>query len=393
MTAQEIVLPQIEEESFQYNQVLPISTAHFVNDIYQSCVTPLLPLLIEKLSLTLTQAGSLIAIMQLPALFNPFIGYLADKVSVRYFIIFAPAITGTAISLIGFAPSYFALAVLLFCAGVSTAAFHAPAPAMVSRVSGKQVGLGMSMFMAGGELSFTLGPLLAVWAVSTWTLSGFWRIIVFGWAATVVLYWRLHNLSARPDKPDSIRMILPSLGGMFIPLGLAILFRNPLTESLSTYLPIYMKGRGASLLVAGAALSVVEVAGFCGVLLSGPLSDRMGRKRMLLISSLCSTVLMLAFLRVSGWLAIVVLLGLGFATLSSTPIILAMVQEQFPKNRAMANGLYMMLTFVLRLAGTLTIGILGDRLGLQTAFFLGALISLLAIPAILVLPDKAAVSI
>jgi FSR family fosmidomycin resistance protein-like MFS transporter len=67
---------------------------------------------------------------------------------------------------------------------------------------------------------------------------------------------------------------------------------------------------------------------------------------------------------------------------------LAMAQEQFPNNRAVANGIFMMLVFVLRPLGSLTVGVLGDHFGLQSAFFWSALVSLLMIPAILALPER-----
>ena len=98
MTTESIPLTKTAEEEFQTDKVLTITGGHFVNDLYTACVAPLLPVIIEKLSLTLTQAGSLTAIMQVPALLNPFIGYMADRVSLRYFIILAPAMTATLIS-------------------------------------------------------------------------------------------------------------------------------------------------------------------------------------------------------------------------------------------------------------------------------------------------------
>ena len=125
------------------------------------------------------------------------------------------------------------------------------------------------------------------------------------------------------------------------------------------------------------------------MLLSGWISDRVGRKQVLIVTSLASSVLALIFINVSGWLAVVALLALGFFSLSSSmPVFLAMAQEYFPKNRAMANSLVMMIVFVLRPLGTLAVGYMGDHLGLQTAFFWGALVYLLTIPAILALPGK-----
>jgi MFS transporter, FSR family, fosmidomycin resistance protein len=389
MTSESIPFKQEEKDtSFQGSQVSPILLGHFVHDIYTATVAPLLPVLIEKLSLSLTAAGSLSAIMQIPAVLNPFIGYLADKVSMRYFVIFAPAVTATMISLIGFAPGYLSLAILLFAAGVSTAAFHAPAPAMVARNAGTRVGFGMSLFMAAGSLGFTVGPLLAVWAVSTWTLDGFWRLVFMGWATSLILFLRLRNLAARPEKTGSLRAMLPAVSGLFVPIIFFNLFRNPMIEGLTTYLPTYMKQQGATLWIAGASLSIIELAGAAGSLTMGFWSDRVGRKKVLFTCSLLTTLLMLVFLRAEGWLIAPLLLALGFTGFSVMPVMLAIVQEQFPNNRATANGLYMMIIFLLRPVGTLLVGMLGDRLGLQNAYLVSVLISLLTLPVILVLPGE-----
>jgi FSR family fosmidomycin resistance protein-like MFS transporter len=382
-------IPAVEErDEFQTGEVLPVVGAHFVNDIYTAAIAPLLPVFIEKFTLSLTQAGMLTAISQLPAIINPLIGYVADKKSIRYFVIFAPAVTATMISMLGFAPNYFVMLLLLFASGISVAAFHAPAPALVGRLSGKKVGLGMSLFMAGGEMAFTVGPLLAVWAVSIWTLEGFWRTVFLGWAATVVLYWRLHNVAPRIEKAGSLRSIAPSMLRLFLPLSIFALFRFPMLESISTYLPTYMKTTGTTLVLAGVMFSVVQFAGVAGVLMSGPLSDRLGRKWVLAGATLGSAILMLLFIHTSGWTVILLLLGMGFLALSTTPVMLAMVQEQFPKNRAVANGIFMSIVFVLRPLGTLAIGTLGDRYGLQTAFLWGALISFLSLPVVLLIPTQ-----
>jgi MFS transporter, FSR family, fosmidomycin resistance protein len=393
MTTSAIPLEQTTvNDDFQTGQVAPVVAAHFAHDIYTAGVPPLLPVLIEKLSLSLTQAGALSACLQIPSLLNPFIGYLADKVNLRYFVILAPAITATVLSLMGRTSNYLVLMILFFCAGISIASFHATAPAMIGRVSGRRVGLGMSLFMAGGEMAYTLGPLLAVWAVTTWTLDGMWRLVVIGWAASLILFWKLNgirnNLAAQPEKPGSLRLMLPQLAGVFIPLTLINLFRNPLMESVSTFLPTYLSQRGYSLWLAGASLSIFDLAGLGGVLLSGSISDRVGRKQVLLAAAVVSPILALIFINVEGWLAVVTLLALGFFASSSMPVYLAIAQEHFPKNRAMANSLVMMIVFVLRPVSTLAVGFMGDHLGLQAAFFWSALTFLLTIPAILALPGK-----
>lgn len=376
-----------DDSKFHTDQILSIVGGHFTHDTYTAFVSPLLPLLMQKMSLSLTAAGSLAAFIQLPALLNPFIGYFADRLSLRYFVIFAPAVTATLISSMGFAPNYWTLALLLFVTGISVAAFHAPAPAMVARISGKQVGRGMSYFMAGGELGRTVGPLVAVWAVSTWTLDGFYRVVIFGWAATVILFWRLHGISAKSaEKPRGFREALPAIRRLFIPMIGIRLPREFMMTALSVYLPTFMTQQGASLWIAGAALSVWEVAGVVGALTGGHLSDRIGRKQILLAGIAGTSLMMLVFLRVEGWLLTPILLLLGFTGLSTSPVLLAVVQDNMPENRALGNGIFIAISFLVRPIAIFSNGLIGDHFGLHTTYFISALIALLAIPAILWLP-------
>jgi FSR family fosmidomycin resistance protein-like MFS transporter len=388
MTTETIPIPKTAESEFQTDKVMTIVGAHFFHDIYTASIAPLLPILIDTLSISLTQAGSLRAIMQIPALLNPFIGYMADKVSLRYFVIFAPAVTATLISSIGFAHSYFALVVIFLLTGISVAAFHAPAPAMIARISGKQVGKGMSFFMAAGELSRTVGPLLAVWAISLWTLDGFYRLVVIGWVTSLVLFLRLRTISARQTTGANWRAVMPALRTLYLPLAGISLFQNMLTSGLFTYLPTYMSQGGSTLLVAGAALSILELAGVAGALLSGTLSDRLGRRSVLLAMNSLSAIFMLFFVNSSGWLIVPVLLALGFTSLSTTPVILAIVQDNLPNNRAIGNGIFMAIAFLMQSLAIVVTGMLGDRFGLNTAFLVGALVSLLAIPLIFLLPSE-----
>lgn len=381
-----LALDKESENEFQTERVITIFGAHFIHDTYTAFVAPLLPLIIEKLSLSLTMAGSLTAFLQLPAILNPFIGYLADKVSLRYFVIFAPAVTATLISSLGMAPNYVSLAVVLFITGISVAAFHAPAPAMVSRISGNRIGKGMSIFMAGGELGRTLGPLLAVWAVSMWTLEGFFRVAALGWAASLILLWRLKDVAGKTEKSGRIRAILPKIKTLYLPLLFIVFLRQFLQVSLTTYLPTFLNREGSSFFLAGAALSILEIAGVGGALLSGTLSDRLGRRPMLAGAMAVSSLLTFVFLRVDGWLVVPILLLLGFTALSTGPVFLALVQDNVPNNRAIGNGIYLSMSFLLRSLVLVLIGIAGDAFGLRTAYYISVVLSLIATPLVFLLP-------
>ncbi|MEZ4770038.1 MAG: MFS transporter [Caldilineales bacterium] len=377
--------------AFQTEQVLTIGAGHFVNDTFSSFLAPLLPLIQSTLGIGYAAAGSLAIFVQIPSLLNPFIGYLADKVSVRYFVILAPGITATAFSCLGLAPTYAALAMLLFVAGISIAAFHAPAPAMVAKVAGEQVGKGMSIFMASGELARAVGPMLVVAGVAWFGVEGIWRMAVLGWGMSAILYVRLRTVAATPRPPGVSAMdtFWATARRLFPVLVWLLAGRVMMVSALTTYLPIYMNDeRAASLWLAAAALTILQAAGVAGALATGTLSDRVGRRRILLVLLGLAPFLMIAFLYGPEWLAVPLLLLLGFAAISPQPVIMALVQDQFPKNRALANGTYLAITFLLQAGGIWLVGALSDRYGLTAAFSASAVVALLSIPAIRWLPGR-----
>ena len=116
---------------FRTGPVMIIAGGHFVHDLFSSFLAPWLPLLIEKLSLSLTMAGSLTIFLRLPSIFTPIIGVIADRLDMRYMVIATPAVTAVCMSLIGLAPSYGLVCLLLTVAGISAAVLHVPGPVMI----------------------------------------------------------------------------------------------------------------------------------------------------------------------------------------------------------------------------------------------------------------------
>ncbi len=149
----------------RFSKVLTISLAHLVHDVPTSFLAPILPLLMDKFGLSLMMAGMLDVYRRIPSLANPFLGLLADRICIRWFIILMPGITAALMSLLGIAPSYAFLTVLLLLSGVSSAIFHVTSPVMMRHVSTGRIGRGMSFYMLGGELARTLGPLIILGAV------------------------------------------------------------------------------------------------------------------------------------------------------------------------------------------------------------------------------------
>jgi len=136
-----------KNNKFQTLNVSLLSIAHHIHDIYTSFLAPIELVLHDKLGINHTMFGLLSVIQRIPSLLNPFIGIIAEKFKIRYFVIFAPSITAVSMSLIGVAPGYTFLAILIFISGFSSVLFHVPTPVMIKHIAGGKTGQGMSFYM------------------------------------------------------------------------------------------------------------------------------------------------------------------------------------------------------------------------------------------------------
>ncbi|HWR65812.1 MAG TPA: MFS transporter [Bellilinea sp.] len=379
----------IEQNKFQADKVAIISAGHSVQDTYQAFLPPLLPILIEKFALIKTEAGLLSVFANLPSLLQPVIGYLADRTGPRYFVILAPAVTAIMMSFLGVAPTYAVAAILLLVTGISSASIHSTGPVIAGRLSAERLGLGMSFWMVGGEIGRVLGPLVIVGAVEYLQPQNTPWLSVVGILTSVFLYFQLRNftsLATVREAPPPWREALKGMRPVLLPVIAIILSRAFAFVSVSTFLPTYLTERGANLVMAGASLSVMQAAGVAGAFLGGTLSDRLGRRPVLITAMALSAAALFAFTSLDGWVLFPLLLALGFSLLSVAPIIMAVVQESFPESRALANGVYMAVSFVSSSLVSVMVGAIGDLSGLQTAYYISAGLALVGLPFVLKLP-------
>jgi FSR family fosmidomycin resistance protein-like MFS transporter len=379
------------EPAFQTGRVVTISSGHAVHDTYTAFLAPLLPAFKDSLHLSNTELGLLTVFLNAPSLVQPVLGYLGDRTDLRTLVMLAPAVAGVTMSLLGVAPGYAALAMLLIVAGLNSANLHAVAPVMAGRLSGDSLGRGMGFWMVGGELGRTLGPLIVVTAVARLGLEGTPWLMPFGFLASLLVTLGLRGvpiyIPKDGDRPASWQA-LRSMGPFLVPLSAILAVRALMIGALTIYLPVFLSEEGATLWRAGAALSVLQAAGVVGALLGGALSDRLGRRLILALSLLLTPLFMFAFLAAEGWGQFLLLPVLGLTSLSTAPAIMALVQESFPQSRSLANGVYMALNFLIQSAAVLVLGALGDRFGLRTAFAVSAAIPLLGLPFLLLLPQR-----
>jgi FSR family fosmidomycin resistance protein-like MFS transporter len=377
----------LKNKKFNRERVFILSFAHLSHDTFSSFLAPLLPLLIEKLGMTLFMSAFLDIARRVPALFNPFFGLIAEKRGAKYFVILTPTITAISMSLIGLSSSYTMLMILLIVAGISSALFHIPSPTMIKEASGDRVGLGMSFFMVGGELARTVGPLLVLSAVAWWGLEGVYRLMPIGLVASLILYIKLKDFEidrplTKPREKGDVKKVLKKYHLFFISIGLFIMAQSGMKSALSFYLPVYLVQQGESLWYAGISLSILQFFGVLGTFLSGNISDKIGRKNTLLIATIGSITFMALFI----WSNNITLLAfLGLFVFSTNPVLMALVQDSSSHMPTFMNSIYMSINFGMSSFMVFLIGYLGDSYGLQTTYIVSASIALIAIPMVFVL--------
>lgn len=374
---------------FETANVVTIGAAHAAHDSYQAFLPTLLPLLIERFSISTTEAGVFSFINQILSLFQPLFGHLADRINLRWLVFLAPALTGIAASLLGVAPVYVAAVLLCVVTGLSSAGFHAVAPVIAANFSGQRLGRGMSFWMVGGEVGRTLGPLLVVGWMGLAGVSGLPWLMLPGLAVAGVLSTRLKSAPLRaPGAGQSypLRQALRRLRRMLIPMSAIMLLRAMMESALATYIPTLLTQNGIELWLAGIFFAVFQVAGVVGAMTGGSLSDRLGRRKVLFGGMALAPLALLLFLALQGGAALGVLALVGLLALALNPVVMAIFQESLPENRALANGLYMAIHLVLRAGATLAIGVMGDAAGLHQAFATSAWVALAAAPLALLLP-------
>ena len=370
---------------FESGKVTLISVAHLLHDVYSSFLAPLLPLLIDKLGISYFLAGLLTVIQRLPSLLNPFIGILADRVQLRYLIIFTPLITAISASLMGIAPNYILLAILVFVMGISAALFHVPAPVMIKKISGRFTGRGMSFYMFGGEIARTLGPIIILGAVSFWGLEKTYNLIPFAALFTIFLYFKLRKISISDEFRDKtkelkINTTLKIHKSFLLMLSGFLFFRTIMKSAITAFLPTFLTDQGETVWFGGIALAVLQLAGAAGTLFAGTISDRIGRKTTLVIASILSPVVFWFFIHAEGEMRFVLLILLGFVLFASGPVLLASVQDLKSERPAFLNGIYMTISFFFGAIAVMFVGFLGDLKGLLFTFEITAGIAVLSIP-------------
>lgn len=375
--------------------IFALSLVHFTGDFYAAFLTPLLPLFVDKLGLTLTQVGLLAGISRFLAfVVQPSAGYVADHYHTRIFILGGPLLATVFMPLIGVAPSYVVLLFFVSMGSIGVSMFHPPAAGMVSQYAGSRFGLSMALFNLGGTLSFGLGPIFIAFFVHYWGLESSPVTMVFG----LVLMAFLYKIVPVPTTEGLGNLgfmgsIKEAFGEVWKPIFIlwaVMVLRSFVGQVYMTFLPIYYAREGFSLLSIGTIVSIFTVAGALSGVAAGHFSDRFGFKPVFFLShGLATPCLYLLLLLPGDWAYASAFLA-GFFVMASLPLGVTMAQEIAPKGKSMVSSLMMGLAWGTGGMMTPLAGKLADLFSIRPVLAALAVIPLLTVGLIAMLPERSA---
>lgn len=318
-------------------RLLAMSWSHLLNDGAANYLPGVLPVILIAMGEPVRMAGAFMAALIVGQALQPVAGWVADHTGGRSLTTLGLLLSSLGAALLGFAPSTPVLIVVLLMIGAGGALFHPQALAGVrSMVRGKQ-GLPTSVFLVGGELGRGIWPTAASLVVTGLGLGWLWLVGLPGLLTVPLLFMMAPRLPPRPRNAGRIQWRRHAR-----PMAMLVAYRSVqafTTFVLVTFIPIMWHLRGGSLVRGASIISAMVTVGVVGNLWGGHLADRIGRRPVLVISAIATSVLILPTVYLPGvwvWVCAALLGSAIFLTASTTVLI---GQDIFPENRSMGSGI------------------------------------------------------
>jgi MFS transporter, FSR family, fosmidomycin resistance protein len=372
--------------------ILLMAGAHMMVDGYGNIFAPMLPILIPRLDLTLAAAGTLTMLFQLSASVAQIgFGHLADRWRPRTLMMVGPVVAVSLLSLVGAARSKAQLAAILIAGGLGAAAFHPPAAALAHRLGGERRGLAMSVYITGGTLGFSLGPLLFAPFAQHFGIEWTPLLAIPGLGVVAFFLRRVPRIEPHPSARGGLAALRPYAKPLSLLYAIVVL-RTLTSLAFATFVPVMLTRRGFTVAQAGAAVALYLFGSGIGGFFGGPAADRFGARKVIALSlvSACPFLVIAPFLTGGPF---VVVLAIGGLLLQSTlPVNVTFGQSLAPVSAATVSSLMMGFAWG---TGGLTVpivGLIADRVGIEHTLVGLSFVPLLAAACALPLPDRVPVA-
>lgn len=376
-----------------FHVLLALSAAHCLNDLLQSVITAVYPMLKTDLGINFTQIGLITLVYQLAAsIFQPVVGYVFDK---RPFVWSLPAgmiSTSVGIVLLAYSNSLAGVLLAVFMVGLGSATLHPEASRITSLAGHERRGFAQSVFQVGGNFGGSVGPLLVALIVAPHDRRYIMWFLLFAglcfWSMRPICRWYrgyLNSLKQAERRKES-HAALPLSRGMTIfticVIIILIFSKYIYMASLSSYYTFYLIDKfGVTVSQSQIFLFVFVVSTAAGTLVGGPVGDRYGRKPVIWVSILGTAPFSLLMPHVNLPLTVILSFCAGFMLSSAFPAILLYAQELLPTKLGMISGLFFGFAFGVGGIASAVLGDFADRYGIEAIYNFCAYTPLLGIIA------------
>jgi FSR family fosmidomycin resistance protein-like MFS transporter len=369
-----------------------ISFSHFINDMLQSLLLAIYPILKGSFHLSFAQIGLVTFTYQVTAsLLQPIVGAYTDKHPKPYSLVFGMTSTMIGIILLAFAPNYAMLLVAALFMGTGSSIFHPESSRVARLASGGKHGLAQSIFQVGGNVGSAVGPLLAaLFIVTHGQKSTAW----FAFAALMgmIVLWKIggwykeqQRISATQPKTLAPSNAVPQrqvIITVAVLMGL-IFSKFFYLTSLTSYYTFYLMDKfHLSIQSAQVYLFIFLGSVAAGTILGGPIGDRIGRKQVIWVSILGIAPFTLALPYMDLMWTSILSVIIGFTLASAFPAIIVFAQEVMPNKVGMVSGLFFGFAFGMGGIGAAVLGQFADLYGIGFVYRLCAFLPLLGLLAI-----------
>ncbi|MCU4180809.1 MFS transporter [Bosea sp. BH3] len=373
--------------------LIVLSVTHLLNDMIQSLIPAIYPIIKEAYRLDFGQIGLITLTFQVSAsLLQPVVGLYTDKHPMPYSMVAGMGFTLAGLIGLAHAGSYGMLLLSAACVGIGSSIFHPEATRMARNASGGQHGLAQGIFQVGGQTGGALGPLLAAFIIvprgqgslSWFSLAALVAMVLMVW--TAMSYARLDR--QRPPKPAAAAVAAPpkrstAAVAFAIFILIVLLFsKNAYTSSFTNFYTFYLMGRfGITVQNSQVMLFLFLASSAAGALGGGMLGDRIGRNKIIWFSILgalpFTLILPYADLFWTGVLTILinVIMSSAFAA------ILIYALELLPGRVGLVGGFFYGLSFGLGGLAAALLGEVADRVGIEAVYKICSFIPLIGLLA------------
>ena len=377
-----------KKQQTTYKILIIMGLCHLLNDSIQSVIPAMFPILGKSMGLSFTQLGFIaFALNMVSSVMQPFIGAFSDKRPMPYAL--PIGMTSTLLGVIGLAlaPNYSLVIVSVLFIGLGSAIFHPEGSRVAHMAAGTRRGLAQSIYQVGGNSGQALAPLItALILVPLGQIGAAWFSLVAAAAVFLLIYiafWYSNRLKEasilnthyRSNVADTSQPISKKVLFALILILFLIFARSWYVAGITNFYAFFtMEHYDFSIQKAQMFLFAFLVTGALGTFFGGPLADKFGKRKIIIISILGSAPLSILIPFVPASVAFVFLLITGFILMSSFSVTVIYAQELVPGKIGTMAGLTVGLAFGMGAIGSIALGIMADHFGLlATLTFTGFL--------------------